>query len=132
MMTKQHLLERIQAEAALLGIDKCCLQLVDLVLSSKTDNPVFTHLHLMQSIQGCSLDEITSSVNYLRASPISLFSKLYQYIDDDGVPYDLTADDLSAAMQDRALPHPDNGLLDPAFLDKVYVVYVGNKAAVDS
>lgn len=132
MMTKQHLIERIQAEASLLGIDKCCLQLLDMVLSSSLENPVFTCLHLMQSVQGYSLDEITSSVNYLRASPISLFSKTYQYIDDEGIPYELSADDISAAVLDKALPHPDSGILDSGFMDKVYVVYVGNKSAVES
>lgn len=130
MIDIKSLQERIHAEAGPLGIDKCCLQLVELLINAPNDSPIFNHNHLQQEIQGCSLEDIQKSINYLKASPLKLFSQAYFYLDDDCVIYQISEESLAAALLDGALPHPDNSRLDPNFKSKVFIAYIGNKSGI--
>lgn len=131
MISLARLQELIETEVRPLGIADCCLGLVELVLNSVESKPVFTHTHLLQALKkNYSFEEIQKAVNYLKSPPIQLFTQQFQYIDDEEVIHDITIEDLRAAILDNALPHPDNGHLDSAFREKVYIVFVGNKAAI--
>jgi hypothetical protein len=132
MINIHQLYEKIQVEAAPLGLDVFCYRLVELVMGSAVSNPAYTYSALMEAVGGCAIEDLQRALNYLKASPICLFAQQYQYVDVDGVPHDITREDLQAAMLDDALSHPEHGYLDPDFKDRVYILYVADKTVIES
>ncbi|MCI3908832.1 hypothetical protein MQC82_04565 [Pseudomonas viridiflava] len=130
MIEISQLYEKIHLDMAPLGLDVFCRKLVDLVLLSPVDNPSYTYSFLQNALDGCSLEELQKSLNYLKSSPISLFALQYQYIDAEGVPYDISRESLLAAFQDEALEHPQHSYLDPDYKSRVYVLHVADKSVI--
>jgi len=132
MITKDELIYKIQTEASVLGLDSFCLKLVELVQEAPEAKAIYTYAHLMQSVGTEDIERLQAAINYLKSSPIKLFSQQYQYVDDDGVVYFLDKEDLQAALADGALPHPDHGRLDFDFSNKVFIVYEADQAVISS
>lgn len=130
MINIDRLYEKIQIETTPLGLDGFCYKLVELVMNSAVNHPAFTYAALSDAVGGCSLEDLQRALNYLKASPINLFAQQYQYVDTDGVPHDISREDLQAAMLDDALCHPEHGYLDVGFKDRVYVLYVADKTVI--
>lgn len=130
MMNIDQLYEKIQTETSPLGLDVFCHKLVDLVLSSPVDRPAYTYAALSEAVDGGAIEELQQALNYLKSSPINLFVQQYQYLDVDGVPYDISKEELQAAFLDDALCHPENGFQDRGFKDRVYVLYVADKTVI--
>ncbi|WP_236187189.1 hypothetical protein [Pseudomonas protegens] len=130
MIKINHLYEKIQTETSSLGLDVFCYKLVDLVLNSPVNHPVYTYAALTDAVGGCDIENLQRAINYLKSSPINLFVQQYQYMDVEGVPYDISREDLQAAILDDALCHPENGLQDRDFRERVYVLYVADKAVI--
>ncbi|WP_313057925.1 hypothetical protein [Pseudomonas rhodesiae] len=130
MININHLYEKIQAETSPLGLDGFCYKLVDLVLRSPNNHPAYTYAALTDAVGGCDVESLQRAINYLKSSPINLFVQQYQYMDIEGVPYDISREALQAAILDDALCHPENGFQDRNFRERVYVLYVADKTVI--
>lgn len=130
MININQLYEKIQVETTPLGLDGFCYKLVELVMKSTVSHPAYSYAALIDALDDCAIEDLQRALNYLKASPINLFKQQYQYLDTDGVPHDISREDLQAAMVDNALSHPEHGYLDPDFKDRVYVLYVADKTVI--
>ncbi|WP_439856435.1 hypothetical protein [Pseudomonas yamanorum] len=130
MININHLYEKIQAETSPLGLDAFCYKLVDLVLNSPVNQPSYTYAALTEAVGECDIESLQRAINYLKSSPINLFVQQYQYLDVEGIPYDISREDLQAAILDDALCHPENGFQDRGFRERVYVLYVADKTVI--
>lgn len=131
MITKTLLFKKIESEVSHLRIDYCCKKIVELILSSAEQKPVYSYADFMRVVDGaCSIEQVQLCLNYLKSPSVKLVEQQYRYLDDD-VIYNVSAEDLQAAFMNGALNVEDRGYPDPQYQSKVYIVFMANKAVVE-
>lgn len=131
MISKTLLFQKIESEVSHLRIDYCCKEIVELILSSSENKPVFSYSDFLNVVdEECSIEHVQLCLNFLKSSSIRLIEQQYRYIDED-VIYDVSVEDLQAAFMDGSLNIEERGYPDRDFQSKVYLVFVANKAVIE-
>lgn len=130
-MTRNELFRKIESEASVLGVERFCTNIARSILDSPVSNPVYSYSSIQEAAGGdCPLEQLQICINYLKAAPLCLLQQQYQYIDPDGIPHDLSRDDLRVALADGSLAHPEHGYTDSGFADRVYILFRADRSVI--
>ncbi|UVL22768.1 hypothetical protein [Pseudomonas donghuensis] len=111
----------------------CCARLLD-YLESKSKR-IYYYSDFVEAVAELELSDplqvVQRSLNIFKSKKIDLIRQEYRYLDDDGVVYPVSVDDLQAAYSDGSLFLEWRNVADPGFATKVYIVFLaGSGGAV--
>lgn len=110
----------------------CCARLLDYL--EMKPKKIYYYSDFVNAVSDLKMPDplqvVQRSINVLKSRNTDFLRQEYRYIDDDGVIYPVTVDDLQTAYMDGSLYLEWRNIEDQDFSSKVYIVFLSGSGGV--